>query len=258
MNSIDRRRNLGPANAQSLRFHSEDKVKDKSVHAESTVIKETPKLFIKTGTVCSANGSSYIESDGTIITAMVYGPRPNFNKGFNAQSSVRVTLNTKNFVSLDEIKTGTEDSVSDMSERQVTSTIQSLLTDSCLKLILLKNYPKSALEIFVDILMLNETHSFTLLLSIIQNATNIALLDSGLNLRSVPACGYLYDEGNELSINCCHGLYYDSDDDDQGEEILGLYTGSVKKPVLLGQSINKCILQAKKIRQEVNKFLLSQ
>lgn len=59
MNSIDRRRNLGPANAQSLRFHSEDKVKDKSVHAESTVIKETPKLFIKTGTVCSANGSIY-------------------------------------------------------------------------------------------------------------------------------------------------------------------------------------------------------
>lgn len=258
MNSIDRRRNLGPANAQSLNFDTEDIVQDDSSNVDTNVINETPKIFIKSGTVHSANGSSYIESDGTIISAMVYGPRPKFNKGFNAQASVRVTLNTKNFVNLEEIKTGTEDSVSDLSERQIISTIQSTLTDSCLKLVLLKNYPKSAIEIFVDILMLNESHSLTLLLSIIQNATNIALLNSGLNLRSVPACGYIYDEGNELSINCCHGFYYDTDNDEQGEEILCLYSGSIKNPICFGKSVQKCMLQAKEVRQEMNRFLLSQ
>lgn len=56
MNSIDRRRNLGPANAQSLNFDTEDTVQDDSSNADANVIKETPKIFIKSGTVHSANG----------------------------------------------------------------------------------------------------------------------------------------------------------------------------------------------------------
>lgn len=252
---MDRRRNCGPANAQGLRFDTADENEIKEPAAKKPLDEQ---LFIKSGISKTCNGSSYIECDGTIVSASVYGPRPNFNKGFNPQATLRVTLELKNFLSLDSLKIRKESQKSEMTNDQLTSTIQSFVTTNCLDLILMDKYPKSAIDIFIDLLSLNSSHSMTFLLYVIQNAVNLALIDSGLNLRSMPSCGYLNESNNEIIVNCCHGFKYDSNEEDEGEEIIGTYSDLSDYDIDIEKLLTKCITKSKELRFEFNKFFLSQ
>lgn len=234
MNVIDRRRNLGPSNAQRLKFDIQD------------VDERTPSLpyFIRTGTVKDANGSSYIENDVGIVQSSVFGPRPNFTKSFNTQASLRITLKLANFVTLDILDKS-------LTEKQLTSIVQSFVTSNCANLLLLDNYPKSSIEVFVDLISLSGSSLVSLLASV-QNSVNVALMDSGLNLKAVPACGYLNQDDGELLVNCCHGDNYDAN----GEEILGLYS-TFNDYDNFDSKLDECIEDAKKLRVELNNFFLN-
>lgn len=200
MNTVDRRRRLPPTTSFALKFDTQESDND----VETTNKPNASPLFIQLSPIPTAIGSSHLQSGQTIISCSVYAPRPSFTKTFESQAQVKITVHSTPFINI-----------------TFESSIYSTLETSLNNLILLENYPKSNIDIFVNVLSLGDCSNIELL-ALIHNATNLAIVDSGIGIKNMPACG-ISKSGNCL-VNCIHSKVFSQNDDETNEELLVLHS----------------------------------
>lgn len=237
MNVVDRRRRLPPSSAFPLVFQTEQQSSE-----EETTPKESPNLAINLSHIPTAIGSCYIQNSQNIISVSVYGPRPSFTKEFNSQANLNISIHSNPFINLDNVINK--------------STISSTTLTAFSNLILLDRYPKSNIDIFINIISIDSNISEINLLALIHNTVNLAVIDSGIAIKNTPACGVFNSNGSKILVNSIHSNDYSNDsiDNTQNEEILLLYCPTLDAD--FSSSLNSALIDAKNLRSEFSKFLL--
>lgn len=244
MSVIDRRRRLGPPNVVPLTFPTPE------VNEVEPSQKEN--LFIKLSNIPTSTGSSFIQSGNNIVLSSVYGPRPSFKRTFNSKAVVKITFYASPFLST--INNVNETTEADPEYQVIESTVLSTLETACANMILLERYPKSTVDIFVNLINTDHRTKFIDLLSLIHNSVNMALIDSGIALKNFPtACVF----ENSIFINSIHSNVYNEDveTDLENEEILALYIPHSSN-ANLNKSLNSAIRKLRELRAELNQFCL--
>lgn len=266
----DRRRILGPNDARIPLVGS---LKPSSGDMEVELTKgpdDIKKMFLKTGFISNANGSSYLEVEDTIIQVSVFGPRP-IKGSFIDQASFSVDckflphipqLNEQLFNESDTTTNRNGRTGLTSTEQRVSSYIETALLPS----ILLSKYPKSTIDIHITIIE-NKLPLLNLINWII-NGSSLALVDSGIELRDVVTSGHvrLDKTTKEISVDPSEpALASDSIDcltsfmNLKNDEIVGLWVegcDDFNEPVL-EQVIDKCNEMSRKIRGNINSYLVS-
>lgn len=243
MNTIDRRRRLGPSNAISLNFPIDSTIQDTS---SSTL--EQDKLFIQLSNIPTSTGSSFIQSGNNILLSSVYGPRPSFKRTFNSQAVVKISFHSSSYLLTNQDDIDSEYKI-------IESVILSTLETSCSNLILLDNYPKSTIDIFINLINIDYKTKFLNILSLIHNSVNLALIDSGIALKNFPTSIVTNDN---IFINSIHSNVYnlDSTEDLQNEELLTFYIPKLPDDGLINieDSFNNAIVNVRSLRSELSQF----
>lgn len=240
MNVVDRRRRLPPSSSFPLVFD-----KDTDVNGPNPVEKrpETADLRINLSHIPTAIGSCYLQNAQNVVSVAVYGPRPSFTKEFNAQANLNISINANPFLSLDSIVNA--------------STIDSTTHTAFSNLILLDRYPKSNIDVFVNVLSVDSNVSEITLLALIHNAINLAVVDSGIAIKNTPACGVFTANGSKILVNSIHSNNYTNDtiENTANEEILALYCPSLDTD--FDATLSAALVDARNLRSEFSQFLLN-
>jgi exosome complex component MTR3 len=178
MSTQDRRRITGPANAQPLFFAplpKEQQAKQKiDIKRESDVKAQISRTFLQIGLITNANGSAYLELDGNIISVSVYGPRP-----IRGSFIERPMLN----VNIDD-STGL---VNDLLNKKFSNYIENNLSS----VINMSRYPKSGIDVFINIISVQNINELYLkLLSLISDTTTLALINSGIEIFDIVSTSF--------------------------------------------------------------------
>lgn len=178
MSTIDRRRLLGPQNAQPLVFaplpaEYVSKVQiDKS--KEDDINDQISRTFLKSGLIKNANGSAYSELDGNIMSVSIYGPRP-IRGTFVEKTSLNIHIDDS---------TGLID---DLLDQKFSNYIDNTFTS----VINLSRYPKSGIDIFVNIISVQNVQDLSLkLLSLISDTTTLALINADIEIIDIVASAF--------------------------------------------------------------------
>jgi ribonuclease PH len=264
MSVVDRKRRNGPSNAIPLYFPPS---KNKVIHTtidnndnQEKEKKEDEKLFIQLSNIPTATGSSFIQSGNNILLASVYGPRPSFKRTFNDKAIIKISFHSSPFLSTRQsIKFGninkSIDNNIDPEYQIIDSVINSTLETACSNLILLKNYPKSTIDIFVNLINTDNKTKFINLLPLIHNAVNLALIDSGIALKNFPTAVVT---NQNVFINSIHSNSYNSDnyEDLANEELLTFYIPNleIENETQIKNNFDDAIIQARSLRLELSQF----
>ncbi|GMM37758.1 exosome non-catalytic core subunit [Saccharomycopsis crataegensis] len=208
----DRRRITGPESALPLVFAPTPNNQSTTKSPQEKTNSGIRNFFIKTGIVSNCNGSCFLEVDNTTIIVSVYGAKPIRGSSVTSASfsvMTKVSNNLEelsNFTSSDlshskeekeEQKLAKEDeyvTTNQIGKTQLSLVEQKLSTyiqTAFLPSILLEKYPKSSIEVFINILT-NDSHTNSSLLSLITwcaNCTSLALVDSGIELKDMVSTG---------------------------------------------------------------------
>lgn len=239
MSAIDRRRRLGPANAIPLEFSPIIKTEE----SKTTALEKKEKLFVEISNIPTATGSSFIQSSSTLLLASVYGPRPSFKRTFNPNAVVKINFHKSPYLS----KTS--------ENKIIESVIISTLETSILNLINLQQYPKSTIDIFVNLINIDENITFIELLKLIHNSVNLAIIDSGISIKNFPTAGI----SDNVFVNCIHSSTYDSDKfkDLANENLLAFYIPKIEEDFdneKIQLYLDNAIGDAKSLRNELQQF----
>lgn len=254
MNTIDRRRRIGPPNAVPLYFPAQpSKVVEKSSKDE--------KLFIQVNNIPTATGSSFIQSGNNILLASVYGPRPSFKRTFNDKAVLKVTFHSSPFLTTrndpynNNFNARKSETEVDPDFQIIDSVVLSTLETACANLIVLDQYPKSNIEIFVNLINTDNKTTFIQLLPLIHNSVNLALVDSGIALKNFPTACVTKDN---VFINSIHSNVYSSDfeKDLENEELLALYVPklNIDNETHLKDCFKEAIKDTRELRAELSQF----
>lgn len=266
MSTIDRRRRLGPATAIPLSFPPSNHSTNTD-NIDST--NDTDKLFIQLSNIPTATGSSFIQSGNNILLASVYGPRPSFKRTFNSKAVLKITFTSSPFLASRESLNNNKNQPSNTSTTTTTpindeyqivnSVISSTLEDACANLILLNQYPKSTIDIFVNLINTDNKTKFIELLALIHNAVNLALVDSGIALKNFPSA--IFSKNDGIFLNSIHSDNYDNDPiiDLENEELLTfyipkLYNNDSSIHDDLRKPFQNTIQQSRSLRAELSQF----
>ncbi len=231
-NTIDRRRLLGPPNAKPLIFAplSEkdqqktliDKTKEDDIEAQIS------RTFIKTGLITNANGSSFIEVDGNIISVSVYGPRP-IRGSFVEKTTLSVHLEDST------------DLFSDLLNKKFCNYIE----NNFLSVINLSKYPKSGIDIFINIISVQDAEKLYLkTLSLVSDATTLALVNAGIEIIDLVVSGFDLDNNSVLSFI-------------KTNEIVGLLSESEDSLENLSEVIRKTQKKSAVVKNALTTYLIS-
>ncbi|ODV82854.1 hypothetical protein CANARDRAFT_204323 [[Candida] arabinofermentans NRRL YB-2248] len=243
MNIIDRRRNLGPDNTIPLKFTT-SLLDDEEPTTETTITTDS-KIFIELGTIKNCNGSTTFENDKTIIITSLYGPRPNFNKTFNNTATLKINLEISQFINIDNLKLSGNNNTITNKEKLITF-IESFILTNFQNLIILKNYPKSVIELYVQIISLNEKHTLLYIIQQILNSVSITLLDSKINIKAIATAGYYKSDLNELLINMS-----------SNDDILSILNNLDDFNEGYKRDLEMCVENSRGFRVELNDYLLN-
>jgi len=231
MSTIDRRRILGPSNAKPLIFaplSKEDKHKTEIDSIKEDDIKsQISRTFIKTGLITNANGSSFIEVDGNIISVSVYGPRP-IRGSFVEKTTLSVNL---------EDSTGL---FSDLLNKKFCSYIE----NNFLSVINSLKYPKSGIDIFINIISIQNVEKLYLkVLSLVSDATTLALINANIEIIDLVVSSFDLESNTVLSfvkIDEIVGLLSESEDD--LENLSQVIEKSQKKSLIVKEALTTFLI----------------
>lgn len=251
MNNNDRRRILGPSDAKIPAVGEPV--------ANDTQVQLNDQFYCKTNYISNANGSSYVESNGNIITVSVFGPRP-IKASFIDQASVSVEVKFLPHLISEESQT-IQHLVKKQSqnpngrpgltliEHQISQFIETCLVHS----ILLNKYPKLTIDLHISVLEFNG--DVMDLVKWIVCGCSLALVDSGIEIKDIITAGYIknsedmvIDGEDQVDVNCLVSFM------SLKNEIVGIWVNGDLKD--LDATIEKCSDMAKKIRSNVNSYLL--
>lgn len=230
---MDRKRATGPDSAHPLVF-GRAPVAPRAPQAPEQAPEQAPppkpaqtirNFFVQTGVVDNANGSCYLEVDGTAIIVSVYGAKPVRGSSIGAASFTVSSKLSPNVGELANFKSRrfqqqqqqqrsaspqeaelelagddgadgddgylTTTSFARAQHSQLEQKLSTYIQQAFVPLVLLHKYPKAAIECFVNVLT-NDQASNGDLLSLITwaaNCTALALVDSGLELKDIVTTG---------------------------------------------------------------------
>lgn len=231
-NVIDRRRILGPPNAKPLIFAplSEKDQQKTAINTtkEDDIESQISRTFIKTGLITNANGSSYLEVDGNIISISVYGPRP-----------IRGT-----FVEKTTLSVHLEDST-DLFSGLLNKKFCNYIENNFLSVINLSRYPKSGIDIFINIISIQDVEQLYLkTLSLVSDATTLALINAGIEIIDLVVSGFDIQNNTVLSFI-------------KNDEIVGLLSESEDSLDNLSDVIQKTQKKSLVVKDALTTYLIS-
>lgn len=188
----DRRRILGPSDAKIPRLgkSSGATTEKKQLNAKDGV----RSFFIKTGLTNNANGLAYLEVGDTVIEVSVFGPRP-IKGSFIDRASFSVECKFLPYITQpNEVlyNGGVTQGMGRAGLTPIEQKISSHIETAFLPAILLEKYPKSTIDVFVNVLSFNSnTSSLLNLITWAVNCTLLAMVDSGIELRDLVTSGYV-------------------------------------------------------------------
>lgn len=267
----DRRRILGPSDAK---MPPNGLLKPENADMEGIELtkanEDIKKMFLKTGFISNANGSSYLEVDNTIIQVSVFGPRP-IKGSFIDQASFSVDCRFLPHIVQphDETFNDTETNGNKNGRTGLTSVeqrISSYIETALLPSILLQKYPKSTID--VHICIFENNLSFLNLTNWIINASSLALVDSGIELKDIVTSGQVSvnTNTNEIIVDPSNESRYPDNLDClvsfmnlKNDEIVGLWIEGSEdlNEELLNKVVDKCNEMSRKIRSNINSYLVS-
>ncbi|AET40586.1 exosome non-catalytic core subunit MTR3 Ecym_6203 [Eremothecium cymbalariae DBVPG len=240
MNVQDRRRILGPQNAKPITFSSVRSETDAGSSTEDDNARLVEKdgqgsMFIKSGLVSNANGSSYLELNGnshySLLVTSVYGPRP-IRGSFTSQATVSVQFKE---VTLERWSSG------EVME------ICNFLTNVFNAVIRLERYPKSGIDIFLNLIQHSDSKkseediSLVSILPYCINGITLALVDAGIEVVDMVSAGRYNRNVIAFGKN--------------GEEIVGYWQDDNEEDIL--NVVQKCREEYFKGRETMVNYLVS-
>ncbi|CAG8510640.1 3538_t:CDS:2 [Paraglomus brasilianum] len=148
------------------------------------------KAWLAPGIITQANGSAYIEFQGTKVACAVYGPRATKISAFSGKGSLNCEIKFAPF-SCQKRRSPQRDP----QEKELSH----LLFEALAPAVRLDLLPKSTIDVFVTILQ-NDGNGSCLAASI--TAASVALADAGIEmLDQVAACSACYID-DEIWIDC--------------------------------------------------------
>lgn len=198
----DRRRILGPNDAKIPRLGklSGREAEKKQLPANDGV----RKFFIKTGLTSNANGLAFLEVGESVVEVSVFGPRP-IKGSFIDRASFSVETKFLPYITQPNEILYNGEKAQTMGRSGLTAIeqkISSHIETAFLPAIILEKYPKSTIDVFVNVLSFNSnTTSLLNLITWCVNCTLLAMVDSGIELRDLVTSGYASVTGNVARLD---------------------------------------------------------
>lgn len=201
--NTDRRRIVGPADAvhPSPGSFSRDAAPAAAAAPLLPPAAGPRQFFISSGLARNANGSAYLEVGSCALEVSVFGPRP-IRGSFVDRASLAVETKFLPFLTQpNEVifnaaadRPGARSGLSGIEHR-----MSLFLETAFLPAVLLAKYPKSAIDIFVNVLQFDAASTSVLnLLAWAVNCTTMALVDAGVEIRDMVTAGH-------VSLNLAEG-----------------------------------------------------
>lgn len=266
----DRRRLLGPSNtiipnintATLPEFSDSEKVENR--------LNDIRNFFLKTGTIENANGSAYLEVGSTIIQASIFGPRP-IHGSFVNRAALSVECKFLPYISQPgDITYNTQDTFNNNSNgfgrtelTNIEQKISSYLETALLPSIILEKYPKSTIDISINIFSIDNSSSILNLINWVVNCSSLALVDASIEVKDIVTSGQVKLTSNNLLIDPTSsepgidGLI--SFMNLRNDEIVGIWLDGDDNldETSIEKIINGCKQMSKRVRANINSFLLS-
>ncbi|OBA23037.1 hypothetical protein METBIDRAFT_37274 [Metschnikowia bicuspidata var. bicuspidata NRRL YB-4993] len=267
--STDRRRILGPADAVRP-------VAAPPVSAENTARhhpdEPVRKFFIKTGLSKNANGLAYLEIDDTIIEVGIFGPRPIKGLFVNRASFTVETKFLPHVTQPSEVLFNGSQAAANgrLLLTNIEQKLSTFVETAFLPAVLLEKYPKSTIDVFVNVLAFNaNTSSMLNLAAWIINCTSLAMVDSGIEVRDMVTCGHVKtcsglaemdaliatDSDAEKGTECVASFMAMHNNDMVAVWVQGSDGDGVSESVML-QLLEGCQEMSTIVRKNLNGFLL--
>ncbi|CAF0853732.1 unnamed protein product [Didymodactylos carnosus] len=174
-----------------------DKSSDNGVRDVNS-LKNDDRVFISKGLITKANGSSYVELGLTKITCSIYGPHETTTDESYSKCLLDTSIKFSPFSRpkrIDPLRITYENSneMDDTEEAELCS----MLEECLLPCILLHKYPKSQIDIIIDIIQEDNEAN---LLSAIVLSTTVALIDACIELYDTVVAKSLKIDSNLLTV----------------------------------------------------------
>lgn len=187
--NADRRRILGPLSAATPTRQSVVTT-EQSGTADGSHI----KFFIKSGLLKNASGLAYLEIDDTIVEISVYGPRP--IKGlYMERASLSVECHFLPYITQPNeviFNGSTNRSNGRTGLTSIEHRICSVVETALLSTIPLEKYPKSTIDVFINVLSFNSnTRSILNLIAWTVTCSSLAMVDAGIEMRDLVTGGHV-------------------------------------------------------------------
>lgn len=269
--NADRRRIIGPTDTKIPQIG----ISSGQVQPEKSVKPETAngirKFFIKSGLTKNANGLAYLEVGNTILEVAVYGPRPIRGlfidrASFSVECKFLPYLTQPNEVIFNDTdKRNGRTSLTHIEQR-----ISTYVETAFLPLICVEKYPKSTIDVFVNIIAFNPaTETLLNLISWVVNCASLAMVDSGIEVKDLVTAGHAKLTDDTLEVDL---LLHTEKDVNKGTECVASYmemqqnelvafwiesNGSEEiQPEKLEKLIEGCSTMSTEVRKNLNGFLL--
>ncbi|GEQ69001.1 hypothetical protein JCM33374_g2671 [Metschnikowia sp. JCM 33374] len=267
--STDRRRILGPADAVRPVAATPAPVAKSDKEPGSV-----RKFFVKTGLSKNANGSAYLEVGDTIIEVSVFGPRP-IKGSFINRATFSVETKFLPYVTQPNEVLFNGGSAQGNGRSGLTNIEQKMSTyveTAFLPALLLEKYPKSTIDVFVNVLSFNSTTCSMLnLISWVVNCTSLAMVDSGIEIRDLVTAGHV-NLRSSTNTAVVDALITSEDDESAGTECVASFMAMQNNEMVavlvqgndgagvcedsLTLSVDACQQMSTSVRKNLNGYLL--
>lgn len=263
--NADRRRILGPSSAATPIRES----------ATETLQVGTPdgshiKFFAKSGLLKNASGLAYLEVGDSIIEVSIFGPRP--IKGlYIERASLSVESHFLPYITQPNeviFNGGSNRANGRTGLTSIEHSLSSFVETALLSTIPLEKYPKSTIDVFINILSFNSnTRSLLNLAAWTVTCTSLAMVDAGIEMRDLITGGHVLiidgvtlldptisDSGKNVSESvACFTVLHNND-------VVALWmdgSNEVTDLNALKSQIDGCKKMSELVRSNVNGYLLS-
>lgn len=229
-------------------------------------------FFIKTGLSNNANGLAFLEVNDTIVEVSVFGPRP-IKGSFIDRASFSVECKFLPYITQPNellFNGGASQGNGRSSLTPIEQKISSYIETAFLPALMLEKYPKSTIDVFVNVLSFNSnTSSLLNLISWAVNCTSLALVDSGIEIRDLVTSGHAkYIDGETVldsqitsesdllvGTECCASYMAMKNNEMAALWIEGNDDTEVTEELLLAVT-SACQEMSQVVRENINGYLL--
>lgn len=260
--NADRRRILGPSSAAVP-------IRESAANSAQlgTIGGSHIKFFAKSGLLKNASGLAYLEIGDTIIEVSIYGPRP--IKGlYIERASLSVESHFLPYITQPNEVIFNNGNSGRTGLTSIEHSLSTFVETALLSTIPLEKYPKSTIDVFINILSFNSnTRSLLNLAAWTVTCASLSMVDAGIEMRDLITGGHILVVDNvalldptisdsEKSVPECVACFTALHNND----VVALWMDGPSEDVDLNSlklQIDGCKKMSELVRSNVNGYLLS-